>query len=558
MQVAPPPFANPKLNLSWRERMALAPLVVPTIMFTVGIVAGFKAAAMPTAVFVLTVMSAVACVVVSSLRISRLRCRAASAVRMAMVALMLAAVFGAGWGRAVASLRQIEIPQGAATQQYRAVVTQSSPSKHSQKLDLLIINGPLRGHKIKAAMGLSPTQPVPQLASVIQAESTIKPIDLNSKSMATGFNYDQWIFSHGFSGTTFIPSHKWSMAEARWNELPRMEAVRLRTTLWQQWLAESLLSVEGDDGAMAIATAMTLGDKQAIPKELRQVYSTTGAGHLLALSGWHLGLIYFLLLLALPTRRHRRMSLFAAVVAVWLFVLVVGMPVSAVRAAVMLMVYAVADVADRGRQSLNTVAFAALIILAIEPASAYDVGFQMSVAAVVGISLFYRPLCSIVRARWFQSIAISLSAQIGVGPIVAYHFHTFSTYFLLTNLVAMPIAMIGVYAAAVSLALLPIGLLSSLAALVAQSACACLNAALSLISWMPGASLRAEHTSLLGVFLIYIAAISFALAAILLRGVIERRHRLQLIVGTGLPTRADKKTHHEIDTAFFYNDDEEE
>lgn len=551
MRVAPPPFSNPKSNLSWQEKMALAPLVVPTIIFTVGIVAGFKAATMPTVIFFALISSAFACAIITCLPIIQLRSRVAKAWRIVMVALLIVAVFCMGWGRAVWRMDQTALPRSQTMQLYRAVVTQVSAMERSIRMDLTIVDGALRGHKIKATMWRDPMMPMPQLASAIHATSEIEPIDLNSPSSITGFNYHQWIFSHGFSGVTHIRAHRWQMDSVRWNELPRMDAIRLRTSLWQHRLSEQLLSIDGDSGAMAIATAMTLGDKQAIPKELRQVYSTTGAGHLLALSGWHLGLIYFLLLLFLPTRRHKRVSLFVAVVAVWLFVLVVGMPVSAVRAALMLTVYALADVSSRGRQSLNTVAFAALLILIIEPASVYDVGFQMSVAAVVGIALLYKPLCAVVRARWFQSIAISLSAQIGVGPIVAYHFHTFSTYFLITNLVAMPIAMIGVYAAAAAIVLLPIKALSMFIALLSQSACACLNAVLRLISWLPGSCIRVERMTLFDVLLIYIALICFALAAIRLRRVAERRQRFRQLLSVGQPTSADKKNHHDIDPSFF-------
>jgi len=556
MRVTQPPFSNRKANLTWREKAELAPLVVPTVLFCIGIAIGFKAEAMPLFVPIGMVLAATAALIISLLPYIRLRNRLALSLRIVMTTLLILAVFGMGWFRAALRKADLPIPVGGTTAAYRAVVMQTSQRERSVQMDLVILDGTLRGHKIKATIWRDPNRAMPQTGYVLQAASFIEPLDIKDDAGWDGFNYHRWLFSHGFSGTTYISPYDWRSVQAHWGEFPRLTAVQLRALLLQQKLSGYLLSADGDNGAMAVATAMTLGDKQAIPKDVRQLYSITGAGHLLALSGWHLGLIYFLLVFFLPVRRHPFVSPLVATIAVWCYVLVVGMPVSAVRAAVMLTVYALADVSARGRQSLNTVALAALIILAVEPASLYDIGFQMSVAAVVGISLFYKTFVSMVYRRWFQPLALSLSAQIGVGPIVAYHFHTFSTYFLLTNLVAMPIAMIGVYAAALAIAAIPIGLLHSLFALVAQSACQCLNAALQFISMLPYSYIQTGKIGLLHVILLYIFLIFTVMAAYSTRNLARRYSRYRSIATTGYPKKHHKEQQRELNPAFFSDEDD--
>ena len=101
------------------------------------------------------------------------------------------------------------------------------------------------------------------------------------------------------------------------------------------------LSESGVDGSVyAVVAAMTLGDKSQLTKELRDTYAVSGASHILALSGLHLGIIYTLLSLLLSRRRWQVISQVVIIVCIWLFVFLVGMSASVVRSAVMITVYA--------------------------------------------------------------------------------------------------------------------------------------------------------------------------------------------------------------------------
>ena len=211
-------------------------------------------------------------------------------------------------------------------------------------------------------------------------------------------------------------------------------------------LADS--GVDGD--AYAVVAAMALGDKSALTHEIRDTYSVSGASHVLALSGLHLGIIYGLLWLLLPHRRWPAVSQTVILIAIWLYVLLVGMPVSVVRSAVMLTVYGILSIAHRNKMSVNALAFTAIVMLLWNPEWLFDIGFQLSFMAVLAILLFVPVFEDMFSAqylqehRWIRRVwgltAVSVSAQIGVAPLIAYYFGRLSTYFLLTNFIVLPAA----------------------------------------------------------------------------------------------------------------------
>lgn len=258
----------------------------------------------------------------------------------------------------------------------------------------------------------------------------------------------------------------------------------------------------------ALVTATTLGDKSSIDKELRETYNISGAAHVLALSGLHMGIIYAILtLLTFGRQRRSIITQTLVVVALWAFVFLVGMPSSAVRAATMLSLYALLTLGYREKASINALAFTALVMLAISPYMLFDIGFQMSFLAVLSILIWlpvmnewvsptlqqrYPPL------RWLWGLTtVTLAAQLGVAPLIAYYFGRFSTFFLITNFVAIPAITIIIWLALVTL-IIPV--LIPLLTFVVNG----LNTCLDTIIQLPGASIEGLHPTLLQVCLTYI------------------------------------------------------
>ena len=263
--------------------------------------------------------------------------------------------------------------------------------------------------------------------------------------------------------------------------------------------------VDGD--AYAVVAAMSLGDKSALTRNLKDTYSVSGASHVLALSGLHLGIIYMLLSVFLPRRRWPALSQLVIILMIWAFVFLVGMSVSVVRSAIMLTVYGLLSIGNREKMSINALAFTAIAMLMWNPAWLFDVGFQMSFLAVFAILLFVPlfedvfPAEYLMEHRWIKRIwglvVVSCSAQLGVAPLIAFYFGRFSTYFLLTNFIVIPAAMVILWLSIVVL------LFPSLAYLLLYIV-EFLNAALLKIANLPGASIDGLHPNVIQVLLIYV------------------------------------------------------
>ena len=255
--------------------------------------------------------------------------------------------------------------------------------------------------------------------------------------------------------------------------------------------------ITGDENA--VVTAMSLGDKSGITPQLRSIYSQSSASYVLALSGMHLAIIYFMLswivmrimlwvhaipdLLweKLPVERNtslrntiktlfrfrpseqawRNLTAILILSVIWLYVILVGMSPSVVRSALMLSVYGVSKMLFRKIDTITVLALTAFLTLMISPLSLFDVGFQMSYLAVFGIGVYIPRLMRLVykeNVNWsevsptfairnllvwlYSTLALSFSAQIMVMPLVAFYFHTLPCYGLLSSLVVSVTAML--------------------------------------------------------------------------------------------------------------------
>ncbi|MCM1110798.1 MAG: ComEC/Rec2 family competence protein [Clostridium sp.] len=189
--------------------------------------------------------------------------------------------------------------------------------------------------------------------------------------------------------------------------------------------------------------AFLAGSRDLIDDETGSVFSSAGISHMLAISGAHVGIVALLLnwLLFPLLFWHLRIVRAAVVlVAVWLFVGIVGMPASAVRAAVMLSVFTGASLSGRRNSSGNSLLFSAMLILACSPGQLFDAGFLLSFAAVGSILLFSGWFGEQVSGRHpfvvflLSSLFVSVAAMIGTGLISAFLFNRFPVWFLVGNL----------------------------------------------------------------------------------------------------------------------------
>lgn len=203
-----------------------------------------------------------------------------------------------------------------------------------------------------------------------------------------------------------------------------------------------------DDRAFSLLAAMLLGDKSMLPPDEVNAYSASGLSHLLALSGTHVAVIVSLIALALfplTIARHNQVRFLLSVVLLWFYAFLTGMSPSVVRAAVMASVYLFGRIIERPSVPINSLCFAAWVILMVNPMELFMPGFQMSFAAVAGIIVFYPLLNQIDRRKhprlyflWSYP-AVSIAAMMLTGLVATWYFHTFPLYFLPANLLAVPV-----------------------------------------------------------------------------------------------------------------------
>jgi competence protein ComEC len=181
---------------------------------------------------------------------------------------------------------------------------------------------------------------------------------------------------------------------------------------------------------------------------MKSAFSATGSMYFLAVSGLHVGIIYLFLAFLFPFRENRKLAflnLFVILTLLWAYALLCGMSISVVRAVLMLSFVTVAKYLNKNSNVINTILLSAFILLLVYPYNLFDVGFQLSYLAVLGIVLLYPKSYSFltprfVFTRWvWKVVCLSLSAQIATVGLSVYYFHQFPNYFLLSNLLLFPL-----------------------------------------------------------------------------------------------------------------------
>jgi competence protein ComEC len=213
----------------------------------------------------------------------------------------------------------------------------------------------------------------------------------------------------------------------------------------------SAFKAAGLDGEeLGLVTALTIGDKDLIDKEHLTTFSRSGAMHIMAVSGMHVGMISLGLSFLLFFLRGRLQILKVLIImtALWGFAFITGMSPSVLRATIMFTFLQAGTLIHRPATSINTLLASAFILTAARPAVIFEAGFQLSYLAVAFIILFYEPLYRVVRLRkkipdyLWQMVAVSLVAQAGTLALAVRLFNIFPLLFLATNIVVIPISFI--------------------------------------------------------------------------------------------------------------------
>lgn len=281
------------------------------------------------------------------------------------------------------------------------------------------------------------------------------------RNWTSDFDYRRYLRRKGILWQCYVPPAHWQLTahDSTFSLTGWSKGIQLR-------MVERIRHSDLTPSQQGIAEALLLGWRGDVDEATQQQFRDAGITHLLCVSGLHVGIVAWLagvVLFFLGMKRWQRVTkgIFQIGV-VWLFVLLTGMAPSTLRAGVMFSLLLVGGMLQRQPNSLNNLCTSMWLLLLINPMLLFDVGFQLSYAAVAGIILWNRPLQQLLPMshQWYlwlpqkawQLICLSTAAQLATLPLVLYHFHQFPLYFLIANLTIVPFA--GVLLATVLLMLL--------------------------------------------------------------------------------------------------------
>lgn len=287
-------------------------------------------------------------------------------------------------------------------------------------------------------------------------EAELKLLAPNGALNPYQFDYRKFLYRKGIAATAYLKTDCYEVVGHQSKGLIGWSKEAQRT------LVERLRQTQMKPAYQGLAEALLLGWKQDVDDAMKAQFRDAGIMHLLCVSGLHVGLVTAIIggcLFLLPrTRWWNLLRILLLLAGTWAFVCLTGMASATVRAGVMFSVYVISSGSGRIGNNLNALAFAALLLLCVNPWCLYDVGFQLSFAAVLGIMLLYHPLFELfseglkshrnvllkVLSRGAQEIwrlvCLSLSAQLATLPIMMFYFHQFPVYFLIANLLVVPFA----------------------------------------------------------------------------------------------------------------------
>lgn len=239
---------------------------------------------------------------------------------------------------------------------------------------------------------------------------------------------DQWIYTGRNKGNKFIA-----------------QSIVMRNQLLS---ILKYAQLQGDE--LAVASALLVGYTDKLEAELLSAYSQTGVLHILSVSGLHVGIVFValntLLIFMEKFKYGSILKAFLLIFFLWFYAFITGLSPSVMRSATMFSFIIYAKTFKKNSTIYNTIFASAFVLLLYNPLFIVDVGFQLSYVAVIGIVYIQPVFSNFVKTdnrilnKFISLITVSIAAQLATFPISIYYFHQFPNYFLLSNLIAIPIS----------------------------------------------------------------------------------------------------------------------
>ncbi|MEZ4929040.1 MAG: ComEC/Rec2 family competence protein [Chitinophagales bacterium] len=330
------------------------------------------------------------------------------------------------------------------------------------------------------------------------------------------FNYKDYLKFHNIFQTAYLSSENWQLIKQNNGNFIIGKLFKLRNYLYN--VIDKYIAGNNEK---AIANAILIGKKDLLDYELIRAYSTSGAMHVLAVSGLHVGIVYLIfnnLLFFLNNNKTKVLKSIILVLLIWLYAILTGASPSVLRAATMFSFIAIGTSFKQYVNIYNTIAASALLLILVNPYIITEVGFQLSYLAVIGI-IFLQPKIynllyteNYILDKTWAITAVSISAQIATFPLGILYFHQFPNFFFVSNLIVIPVAFAIVFLGVSLFVFSFIHPLAGIIGFILSKVIFILNYSVSFIDKLPYSLSSGLHISLLECYLIYLFIIAFSIA----------------------------------------------
>ncbi len=322
------------------------------------------------------------------------------------------------------------------------------------------------------------------------------------------FNYKRYLARQNIFHTSYVRSGEWMAT----GENAGRFYVRIALMLRQRALS-TLEENHLSGREFAVISALLLGYREYLDEDLRREFAGAGAMHILCVSGLHVGIIYMVLgkLFSFLTRLRGGAVLktFFIILCIWMYAAITGFSPSVLRASVMFTFVSAGQSFQRPTNIYNTLAASAFVLVAANPAIIKHIGFQLSYLAVLSIVTlqpWFEKLLKVnnrLLSKAWAIITVSMAAQLATGPLALHYFNQFPNYFLMTNLVVIPLASIVIYAALLSLLLSLIPVVGCLAGKVLSLIVSALHHSVRFIEGLPWSTTTGVYISFTETLLVF-------------------------------------------------------
>ena len=276
------------------------------------------------------------------------------------------------------------------------------------------------------------------------------PNDIKNTLNPNQFDFRSFCYHRDIGHQIFLDKNKFVLLKNNKPNIVFKKVFNLRKKL-MSWFQSTNLTPE----QKAICRALLLGDKSVMDHELKQAFSSAGVMHILAVSGLHVGILFMLLNTLFSFcdnfKYLKELKVIIILFGLWSYALLTAMSPSVLRAATMFSFIVVAQTLNRNSNIYNTLAASAFLLLMVNPHFVYEIGFQLSYMAVLGIVAIYPKFYDLLLIKiklldyFWQLLCVSVAAQLATLPLSIYYFHYFPNYFFIANIIVVPLVPIIIY-----------------------------------------------------------------------------------------------------------------